>query len=259
MTSPEVWTGGPVTDRAVCVLQHNPGPMTLEGTNTWVLAEPGSSTAVVVDPGEDDPAHRAAITAALAGRGLRCGLVVATHHHGDHVGGLDAFVDHVPAASGPVGVVRAADVDDDALVLVDGLALRFVHSPGHTADSLSVHLPADGSLLSGDTLLGRGSTVIAEDGDLGRYLASLRRLLDLEPTTLLPGHGPARPDARAALAAQLAHRLERLRQVRAALEAGATSVDEVVSAVHGPLGETLHRAASWSVRAQLAHLGVDLP
>ncbi|MGI4894158.1 MAG: MBL fold metallo-hydrolase [Janthinobacterium lividum] len=250
MSVPEPWSGGPVTDRATCVLQANPGPMTLEGTNTWVLSEPGSSTAVVVDPGEDDPAHRAAIAAVIGGR--RVALVVVTHHHRDHVGGLDAFT-----AEHPCEVVRCTDVADGAERDVDGLVLRFVHSPGHTSDSLSIQL-ADGSLLSGDTLLGRGSTVIAADGDLGDYLATMRKLLRTAPTTLLPGHGSARPDAAAALATQLAHRLDRLGQVGAAVDAGARSLDEIVVAVHGSLEPTLARAARSSIQAQLTHLGVEL-
>jgi glyoxylase-like metal-dependent hydrolase (beta-lactamase superfamily II) len=216
--------------------------MTLEGTNTWLLAAPGADDVVVVDPGEDDPGHRAAITRALAGRAVA--LVVATHHHLDHVGGLDAFLDEHPAP-----VVRTPGEHH-----VAGLSLTVLATPGHTADSISVHL-ATGELVTGDTLLGRGSTVIAADGDLGDYLTSLRLLRDLDATVVLPGHGPARPDAHAALETQLAHRQERLDQVRAALAAGARSVEEVVRAVHGELDETLARAAASSIRAQLDYLG----
>ncbi|WP_328294381.1 MBL fold metallo-hydrolase [Kineococcus sp. NBC_00420] len=241
MTPPGPWTGGPVTDRATCVLEPNPGPMTLDGTNTWLLAAPGSSDVVVVDPGEDDPGHRAAITQALAGRAVA--LVVATHHHLDHVGGLAAFV-----ADHPAPVVRTAGEH-----VVAGLSLTVLATPGHTADSISVLLES-GELLTGDTLLGRGSTVIADDGDLGAYLTSLRTLIDLDATVVLPGHGPARPDAHAALETQLAHRLERLEQVRAAVAAGASTPEEVTLAVHGELAGPLARAAVLSIRAQLTHL-----
>ncbi|MCI2239546.1 MBL fold metallo-hydrolase [Paenibacillus sp. TRM 82003] len=233
--------------------------MTLEGTNSWVLAAPGSRDAVVVDPGPDDAAHRAALLGELTGRDLRCALVVTTHHHDDHAGGADAFA----AAAGSPPVLRAADADDGGELDVDGLRLRLLRTPGHTADSLCLLVEDEGSLLTGDTVLGRGSTALSDDGDLGEHLASLRRLLGLDTAghleVLLPGHGPARRDARAALAAQLAHRLGRLEQVREALEAGAPDVAAVATAVHGPLEGPLADAARASVRAHLAHLGVDLP
>ncbi|MFB9377620.1 MBL fold metallo-hydrolase [Kineococcus gynurae] len=220
--------------------------MTLEGTNTWVLGEPGARRGVVVDPGEDSPAHRAAIRAELDRRALRCALVVVTHHHLDHVGGLDAFrAEHDDAP------VRR----EPGTLTVDGLRMDVLATPGHTADSISVLLPAEASLLTGDTVLGRGSTVLAEpDGDLAAYLDSLDRLLALDAAVLLPGHGPARTDARAALTTQRDHRRARLEQVRAARASGLADLDALVVAVHGPLDERLHRAARASIRAQLAYL-----
>jgi glyoxylase-like metal-dependent hydrolase (beta-lactamase superfamily II) len=223
--------------------------MTLDGTNTWVLSAPGSDEAVVVDPGEDDPAHRAAIAAVLAGR--RVVLVVGTHRHHDHVGGLDAFL-----AEHPAPVVRSAGEHE-----VAGLRLEVLATPGHTSDSVCVLLDS-GELLTGDTLLGRGSTVIAtghqqgveQDGSLADHLRSLDLLLSLDAAVVLPGHGPVLRDPRTALTAQRAHRLARLEQVRAALAAGHRGVDEVVTAVHGELEGTLKWAAAQSIRAQLDFL-----
>ncbi|WP_432547978.1 MBL fold metallo-hydrolase [Kineococcus sp. SYSU DK004] len=260
MSAPDApWRGGPVTDRATCVLQDNPGPLTLDGTNTWVLAEPGARDAVVVDPGQDGPstgAHRDAVLAHLAGRGLRCALVVLTHHHADHTGALPALLAACPGAE----VVGRADVADGEEREVGGLLLRFLRTPGHTADSLSVLVPADRALLSGDVVLGRGSTVVGPDGDLGDHLRSLGRLAtEPDAEVLLPGHGPARRDGRAVVREQLDHRLQRLEQVRAAVDAGAGTVAAVVLAVHGPLPEPLARAARWSVEAQLRHLDLRLP
>ncbi|MEZ0165452.1 MBL fold metallo-hydrolase [Kineococcus sp. LSe6-4] len=249
VTVPGAWAGGPVTDRATCVLEGNAGPMTLDGTNTWVLSAPGSGEAVVVDPGEDDPAHRAGITAVLAGR--RVALVVGTHRHRDHVGGLDAFL-----AQHPAPVARTAGEHR-----VAGLGLRVLATPGHTSDSLCVLLDS-GELLTGDTLLGRGSTVIAtgnqqgveQGGDLGDYLRSLELLLSLEADVVLPGHGPPLPDPRAALSRQREHRLARLEQVRCAVAAGHRDVEDVVTAVHGDVEGTVRWAAAQSVRAQLDYL-----
>ncbi|WP_432498958.1 MBL fold metallo-hydrolase [Kineococcus gypseus] len=245
------------------MLAGNRGPMTLDGTNTWVLAAPGAGEAVVVDPGPDDGAHRDAVLAHLVGRGLRCALVVTTHHHHDHAAGVGAFA----AAAGSPDVLLAHDAPDDAVLTAQDLGLRVLRTPGHTADSVCLLVEEERSLLTGDTVLGRGSTVLAPGGDLASYLSSLHRLLALDTAgplgALLPGHGPARTGARAVLQEQLEHRLERLEQVRAAVDAGAGDVDAVVGAVYGAgrgqLRGTLADAARMSVRAQLAHLGVDLP
>jgi glyoxylase-like metal-dependent hydrolase (beta-lactamase superfamily II) len=132
-----------------------------------------------------------------------------------------------------------------------------LHTPGHTADSMSFLVRAGGQagVLTGDTILGRGTTVVAHpDGRLGPYLTSLARLRELRGVVLLPGHGPVRPDVSAVAAEYLAHRHERLAQVRAALAAGARSPGEVVEIVYADLDRALWPAAELSVRAQLDYL-----
>src|SRR6185437_13125295 len=170
------WAGGVVSDRATCVLAPNPGPMTLDGTNTWVLAEPGSQDCVVVDPGPLDERHLAAVLEHVASRGLRVGTTLLTHGHADHAESAARFADLTGAPVRALG--RGADDlgDGDRVVLGD-LELTVVATPGHTGDSLCFLVPADGTLLTGDTVLGRGTTVVAwPDGELAAYLASLERL-----------------------------------------------------------------------------------
>lgn len=249
----------PATTRAVSVLARNPSPMTLEGTNTWLLAEPGASRAVVVDPGPDDPDHRSAVLAAAEVRGVRVALVLLTHGHLDHSAGAASLA----AAAGGVPV-RALDpahrtgdegLAEGDLVTVDALAVRVLATPGHTSDSLSFIVDADSAVLTGDTVLGRGTTVVAHpDGRLDDYLASLERLRDLGSLTLLPGHGPVLPDLAAAASAYLTHRQARLDQVRAALEAGDRTPEEVVVRVYADIDRVLWPAATLSVRAQLDYL-----
>jgi glyoxylase-like metal-dependent hydrolase (beta-lactamase superfamily II) len=262
MTRGAGWTGGDVTPLAHCVLAPNPGPMTLDGTHTWVLCAPGAARAIVVDPGPQEPAHLRAVLDAVTARGARVGVVLLTHGHLDHSEAARSF-----AAAAGVGV-RALDpahrLGDEGLgggdvVDVDGLVVEVVATPGHTGDSLSFVLPESGALLTGDTLLGRGTTVVAHpDGRLGAYLDSLSRLEELAETRgltdLLPGHGPARSDPLDVVRFYRRHRAERLEQVREARAAGARTAREVVERVYADVPRDLWPAAELSVRAQLDFL-----
>ncbi|MFD5390317.1 MBL fold metallo-hydrolase [Streptomyces sp. NPDC056669] len=254
--------GGPATDRAVCVLAPNASPMTLDGTNTWIVAEPDSDLAVVIDPGPLDDAHLKDVIATAERAGRRVALTLLTHGHPDHAEGAARFAELTRTS------VRALDpalrLGDEGLGLGDvittgGLELRVVPTPGHTADSLSFHLPADGAVLTGDTVLGRGTTVVAHpDGRLGDYLDSLRRLRSLTVDdgvdTVLPGHGPVLNDARGVVEYYLAHRANRLAQVETAVEDGHRTPSEVVAHVYADVDRSLWPAAELSVRAQLDYL-----
>ncbi|WP_377640150.1 MBL fold metallo-hydrolase [Oryzobacter terrae] len=258
------WAGGPVTERAHCVLAPNPGPMTLDGTNTWVLLEPGSTKAVVVDPGPLDEAHLAAVLDHVASRGARVALTILTHGHHDHAESAPRFAALTGAPVRALGR-RQDDLRDGSVVTTGGLELRVVATPGHTADSLSFALPADHALLTGDTVLGRGTTVVAHpDGELEAYLASLERIRALtgdgSVAAILPGHGPVVPDAAAMVAFYRTHRAERLDQVRDALGDGAATEDDpvegVLRRVYADVPEEVWPAARMSIRAQLDFLGV---
>jgi glyoxylase-like metal-dependent hydrolase (beta-lactamase superfamily II) len=249
-----------VTPLAAVVLQDNPSPMTLEGTNTWVLRASGARECVVVDPGDDDHAHQQRV----ADHGP-VALVLLTHRHHDHAAGARRFAELSGApvrALDPSLVLGSEALGDGDVVAAAGCELRVVATPGHTSDSLSFLLdgPESGgpAVLTGDTILGRGTTVIAHpDGALGPYLGSLRRLGELpDGTVVLPGHGPELPDAPAVARQYLAHREERLEQVRTALRmlGDAATAREVVERVYADVDRVLWPAAEASVRAQLAYL-----
>ena len=256
------WAGGAFGERGRCVLAPNADLMTLDGTNTWVLREPGARRSVVVDPGPSIPSHLEEV-AALAGD---VAVVLLTHHHLDHSEAARELAERLGCgvrALDPAQRLGTEGLAGGDVVAVDGLEVRVVATPGHTADSLSFLLPAEGAVLTGDTVLGRGTTVVAHpDGRLGAYLDSLDRLHALaaahEVGTIWPGHGPVIDDALGALDFYLAHRRERLAQVEAAvatLDAEAPDVArQVVEIVYADVDEVLWGAAELSVRAQLAYL-----
>ena len=245
-----------MTDTAALLRAGNASPMTLSGTNTWVLRAGGA--AVLVDPGPQDPEHLAAI--ADVGE---IALILLTHGHPDHSDAVGA----VHAATGaPVRARDAAWCRDapalaaDETIVCAGVQLRVLATPGHTADSACFVLTGDGagSVLTGDTMLGEGTTVVAyPDGRLAPYLESLRRLSSLAGMRVLPGHGPPLADAARAARAYLAHREMRLKQVRDAVRAGDTTSWEVVRRVYADVDPVLWPAAERSVRAQLEYLAPE--
>jgi glyoxylase-like metal-dependent hydrolase (beta-lactamase superfamily II) len=237
------------------VRADNPGPMTLDGTNTWVLRPAPGVPGVVVDPGPlcDDHLQTVAALGPVA-------AVLLTHRHEDHAQGAPRFHELTGApvrAREPSLCVDADPLAEGDVVDLDGLAIRVLATPGHTSDSVAflVDAPATGAVLTGDTILGRGTAVVAHpDGRLGDYFASVERLQALGDLLMLPGHGPARAGLSHVAAEYLQHRAERLAQVEAAVAAGARMPAEVVRRVYADVDPALWPAAELSVRAQLDYL-----
>jgi glyoxylase-like metal-dependent hydrolase (beta-lactamase superfamily II) len=252
---------GSGTSRARCVLAPNPGMMTLDGTNTWLLAEPGSATVLVVDPGPDDETHVQRVCAAVADRDQHVAEIVLTHRHLDHSAAAPRLAELTGApvrAVDPEHRLGSEGLTAGDVLTAGGCEVRVIETAGHTSDSVSLYLPADAVVLTGDTVLGRGTAVIADDGSLSDYLESLHRLRLLADqtglTALLPGHGPLLADAVGVLDFYLAHRAERLDEVRAALAAGDRTPAEIVPRVYAAVDQALWPFAQSSVRAQLRYL-----
>ena len=241
------------------ILAPNPGPMSLEGTNSYVLRAADHPVSVVVDPGPADDAH----LQALADAGP-VELILVTHRHADHTAGsarLHALTGAPVRAADPAHCHGdGAPLQDGETIRAAGLDIRVLATPGHTSDSVCFHLPddgTDGSVLTGDTILGRGTTMLDyPDGTLGDYLASLDKLEALGPATVLPAHGPVLPSLEAIVRSYRSHRHERLDQIRAALDGlgRAATVGDVADAVYSDVGPSVRRAAEMSVAAQLDYL-----
>jgi len=246
-----------VLPQAAVLLQSNPGPMTLDGTNTWLLSAPGSGQSVVVDPGEIDDVHVDGLLAAAPD----IALVLLTHGHVDH--SQAAGLVHQRSGA-PVRALDPAHCHGEGAPLRDGevldaagVRLQVIATPGHTADSVSFLLDDGAGVLTGDTILGRGTTVVAHpDGVLGPYLDSLQRLSSIGAVPVLPGHGPELPSVDDVADMYLTHRFERLDQVRDALAqlgADATAA-QIVELVYAEVDHSVWWAAELSVEAQLDYL-----
>lgn len=244
------------------VLAPNPSPMTLDGTNTYLVGPPGHGAVVVVDPGPDDAEHLTAVEAALAERDAGVAAVVVTHHHVDHAEAArpwaQRFGVEVHAPTREVASPHGRLLADGDTVAIGGEQLTVVATPGHTRDHLALRAPT-GALLTGDHVLGRGTSVVAyPDGDLAAYLDSLRRVLALGPDALYPGHGPALTrDPAAVLRYYAEHRRFRERQLLDALRAGPATPAELVARVYAEVDRRLWPAAEASTRAALEMLAAE--
>jgi len=244
------------------VVAPNPGPMTLEGTNTWIVGDPLRAAPVVIDPGPLVAAHQVAVLEACHGR---IADIVLTHRHHDHSDGAAELAGMagcgVRSADPTLRVGPAALAERDRFELA-GAELTAYATPGHTSDSFSLVLAGGDRvtrLLTGDMVLGRGTTVITRpDGNLGDYFVSLTRMESLvraeRVKEILPGHGPVVGSPAERLAFYRAHRLERLQQVRQAVQAGDRTPQEVVARVYADVDPAVWPAAEQSVAAQLEYL-----
>lgn len=221
------------------------------GTNTYLL--PGRRPALI-DAGVGRASHLDAVGAALAGRPLS--LVLLTHSHSDHAAGVPALLERWPAA-----VVRPAAnafVDGESIDAGDGM-LTAIYTPGHAPDHFCFMDRADGDMYCGDLVRTGGTVVIpaSRGGDLPAYLNSLRRVRELAPRRLLPGHGPAIEDPERVIDEYLAHRAQRESQIVDALRRGFGTPEEIVTDVYGALPPVLVKAAADSVLAHLKKLQQD--
>lgn len=254
------------------IVAENPSPFTFKGTNTYLV---GAGALAVIDPGPDDPAHRAAILAAADGRPIT--HILVTHTHRDHVDGLaelqratgavsygfgrEKLPTSLPSVTPSGGEFVDYDFQPDVKMqhgdVISGSDWRLValHTPGHAPDHLCFELDGHGVLFSGDHVMAWNTTVIAPpEGSMANYIASLEKLLERQNAIYLPGHGAEIEEPQRAVKAYLLHRQWREQAVLRAVRGGVGSIRNIVQLIYPDLPEALITAASLSVQAHVEHL-----
>lgn len=242
----------------------NPSPMTLEGTNTYLIGDPDGDELVVVDPGPDGhPGHVQALMAAAGDR--RVTAILVTHRHRDHLGAAGELSELTgapvrgfdSAVCSPGREQKARPLADQESLNAGGITLTVLHTPGHTSDSVCFRLEDEQAMLTGDTVLGRGTTMLDyPDGTLSDYLHSLEKLKNYDAAALLPAHGPAHQRLGPVVDRYIDHRHRRLEEVRGLLDKhGELSAEELGRLLYGPATAPVNpRVLAKIAGAQLEYL-----
>jgi glyoxylase-like metal-dependent hydrolase (beta-lactamase superfamily II)/8-oxo-dGTP pyrophosphatase MutT (NUDIX family) len=246
----------PLSPLVRLIVAPNPSAMTGPGTNTYVV---GSGPTIVIDPAVDDEDY----IAELRARAGDVQVILITHRHEDHVGGVAALQRATGApvrayGDSPAGGFPVTPVDEGEVFEVGGATLRTMYCPGHASDHLCWYMEGAASLFAGDNILGEGTAVIAPpDGDMRTYLSTLRRLSELHIDRIFTGHFRPLDGGRQVIQGYLAHRAEREEQVTQAMASGATTPTAIVEKVYVDTPQHLHPVAEQQVLSMLEVLEAD--
>ncbi|TFH25395.1 MAG: beta-lactamase-like protein 2 [Myxococcales bacterium] len=256
MTEIDSWS-----ERVSVVLGLNPGPFTGPGTNTYLVGT--GRKRILLDTGQGVPEYIAQLERGLTDTpgGDTLQEIVLTHGHPDHVGGIAGVLERFGVLEvskkpnpGADGELEITPIEEGAEIRTEGATLIALWTPGHAHDHLCFHLPEDRAVFTGDNVLGAGTTVIPPDGDLGAYMVSLQRLLEIDVDVIYPAHGPVIRNAHEKVTEYLAHRRLRDEQILEGLAAGESTVAGLVKRIYTDVPEFLHPAAAMSVGAHLRKL-----
>ncbi|WP_373087541.1 MBL fold metallo-hydrolase [Sneathiella sp.] len=250
------------------VIAHNPSAFTFHGTGTYII---GKGEVAVVDPGPLDEAHVAALMAALKGEMVT--HILITHTHRDHSPAAEPLKQLTGAKTygfgphgggkpdieleegGDMAFVPDVALEDGDVILGNGWTVDVIHTPGHLSNHLCFGLREEKTLFTGDHVMGWSTTVVSPpDGDMSAYMKSLEKLLHFEYQTYWPTHGPAITDTKPFVEALIAHRHDRMDQIRDCLKSGPMQIPDMVKKMYTDVPVTLHPAAARSVYAHILHM-----
>lgn len=248
-----------LSERVFRLRAPNPGPMTLSGTNSYLI-DAGSDRFVAIDPGPDHEPHALALALAATDLGGTIAAILVTHGHPDHAPGAarlaaltGATVYGHPRSTFP----HTATLWDGKSIELDDLRLEVADAPGHAVDHVVLYLREEGALFTGDVVIGEGTVVIAPPGgEMTTYRNTLERLRETyaDATRIYGGHAGEVRDPRAKLEEYIAHRARREREVLDALAAGARTIPEMVARIYADVDRVLWPAAARQVLAYLEAL-----
>jgi glyoxylase-like metal-dependent hydrolase (beta-lactamase superfamily II) len=250
------------------VIAKNPSAFTFHGTGTYII---GKGEVAVVDPGPLDGAHVGALMAALKGEMVTHILITHTHHDhspaaeplkqltgaktygfGPHGGGVSEFKIE---EGGDTDFVPDIKLEDNDVILGNGWTVDVIHTPGHLSNHVCFGLREERTLFTGDHVMGWSTTVISPpDGNMSEYMRSLEKLLEFDYETYWPTHGPAITETKPFVEALIAHRHERMDQIRGCLRSGPMTIPKMVKRMYRDVPEHLHPAAARSVYAHILHM-----